>query len=354
MKNIKETSTRIFKSLYGWSGETITTVKNQTYAITTQKNHGLITSNAQPGKASEDANSKCFRISDMFTGNIPLISEKARATEKSIRNQHLKAVLLFDEKVKNGEITSVVIETPVIGSILFLHGYGKTKGSPENKKIVYKIETDSWGDEAYFTVELDTLKLTKNTHVKPYSKKFGIGTYFEPDYKFKGSQDDINNLLISAHAAEKEQTKKNKAEKDISDQINQDKIEIGQKLVQIPTKVKGLIVADRYSNDSDYMTDYYSVSIIETLYLAFTNSARNNMSEMKIAAKNCELSKKLLLENDTKETRRSNSYLPDFYIGDKSWSGWKINKKVIDLSRPENRDLLYIAAAEGRYFIPQQ
>ena len=45
--------------------------------------------------------------------------------------------------------------------------------------------------------------------------------------------------------------------------------------------------------------------------------------------------------------------MPNYFIGSSRWFGLKVNKdKYFDLTKEHNLNRLYIAAAEGRYFIP--
>lgn len=356
METVKEQKARVYKSYHGWIGETITTANGQTFKITTMKRHsGQIVSNAQPGEAGQDGNFQTFTVTDMFQGSIELIKQTRRATEKAIRQQHAKAVILFDEKVQAGEIQAEKPEKPEVGSILFLDGYGKTKGSPENRHVVYKIEPCKWYGEKYLTVELDTLKLdSKSARIKPFSKKFGIGTYFEPVYTFDGSENDLNNLVIEAKEKAADDRKKEEAEKEMAEQVRRAKIEEGRELVNIPSWAEAVIVADHYENKSDPMTDYFATTVTDTVYLAFSGSTRNNMPELKKAAKAWDVTRELLNDEDTGEHREQHSYLPNYFVGSSRWYGWKINKKkYFDLSSEENREKLYIAAAEDRYKIEE-
>ena len=77
------------------------------------------------------------------------------------------------------------------------------------------------------------------------------------------------------------------------------------------------------------------------------------MSELREAANNWQETKDLLNDEDTKESTREHSYLPNYFIGSDRWTGLKINKrKYFDLTKEENLNTLYIAAAEGRFFCP--
>lgn len=356
MEQVTEQQAQVYKSYHGWQAETITTVNGQTYKISTLKtSSGRVTSSAQPGRASQDDKFRSFQVTDMFAGNIKLIAEKKSATEKAIREQHNKAVLLFDEMVQAGDIAPEKPEEIEIGDILFLEGYGKSKGCPENNHVVYDIQPCKWYGKEYLTVEPETLELkSHNGTIKPISKKFGIGTYFEKGYRFKGSQNELNDIVIQAHQKAEEDGKKEAAGK-MAEQVRLAKIEEGREKVTIPKGAQAVIVADFYEDKSDAMTDYFSTHVTRTVFLAFSSSKRNNMRELRQAAENWETSKDLLNDESTAEHTGGHSYLPDYYIGSERWSGWKINKrKYLDLNSDSNKEQLYIAAAEGRYFIPEE
>lgn len=351
MTNLNKTldKTKIYKGFHGWHAETLTEVNGQTFQITTSKRHSKkIVSNSQPCEVLE-AGGLLFNDMMNFDGkNLTLISEAGRSTEKTIYSQHLKAITIFDEKIKDIQPTKE--QTPVIGTILFLSGYGKGKGSQGNIHIVYEVGSGYYGT-SYKTVEITTLVLDSKDHVKDYKNKFGIGIYFEPGYKYEGDQNDLNNLVIEAKQKAINDHKKEEAGKIMRNQVRAGKIEEGKKLVIIPNWATCVIVADLYQNDSDSMTDYFSTSISKTTYLKFSKNTRNNMQELKNAAESWEDTKELLKNSNTIEYTRGHSYLPNYFIGSERWFGLKINKdKYFDLTNQDNKDRLYIAASEGRYF----
>lgn len=346
----------------GWELETNENFKGYDWKITTSKrSNGKLVSNAQAGEVLPDG---AFTFMGLQSPSINLIIDKTRATENTVREQHLKALARFDELKELGELpeNKTKTEGPKIGTILFLDGYEKTKGSHGNHHIVYDIEKDSFGT-TYLTVEKDTLSLQRQKHIRPFSEKFGIGTYYESDFVFEGSEDDLNNLVIEAQQKREKDRKREESDKILKAQIRQGKIEEGKKLVNIPNWAKCVIVADKYQNDSDSMTDYFSTSVSEKVYLAFSKNNRNNMKELRKAALNFEATKDFPeradknTSNDTDEIIEYNnghSYLPDYFLGTERWYGWKVNKKkYFDVTKEENKNLLYIAAAEGRYFIPE-
>ena len=352
MANITNTKkTTIEKGFRGWTAETITTHNNQDYKITTMKRHSKkIVSSYNKITLLPDGSYSW----DLFgSKGKDLVKIEGRATEKTIKETHAKALLKFDEIIK--ELQPNTKATPEIGTIIFLDGYGKTKGSAKNEHIVYKIEHTKFGIK-YLTVEKTTLALQTKDFVKDYNNLFGIGSYFLPEYKFDGTQDELDNLVIDAHKKAKEDKKAEESERLLQKQLRNAKIEEGKKLITIPEWAKAVIVADHYQNDSDTMTDYFSTSIKEINYLAFSRTTRNNMNELKKACENWEKTKELLNDPETGEHKKSSSYLPNFFIGTDHWFGLKVNKtdSFFDLSNEENRNMIYIAAAENRCHFPTE
>jgi hypothetical protein len=204
MQTIKESKTKVYKHFsIGWTGETITTVNGQTYEISTSKRRGgLISSSARKVEAAGEGGTKIISFSPFQDKAIQLGQIKARTTEKAVRELHFKSIAIFDEKVKDGEIQPIEKRDPQKFDIIFLDGYGKSKGSAENSHVIYEIENKGFGI-SYKTVEIDTLKLSIQDHVKPYAEKFGIGMYWEEGFKFKGSEEALNNMILDSFEAKK-------------------------------------------------------------------------------------------------------------------------------------------------------
>lgn len=146
--------------------------------------------------------STSFGMNDSF---MLLNHGKIRATEASIKAAHYEDLAKFDIKVNELPAGAISPEFPEVGDILFLDGYGKTKGSEENHWIVYKIEDSKWG-KRYFCIEKDTLELEIKDYIKPWSKKFGIGTYFEKGFNmsiFHIDENQLSDMLIEAQDVKK-------------------------------------------------------------------------------------------------------------------------------------------------------
>jgi hypothetical protein len=198
---ITEVATKVYKDRDNcWIAETIRTEKGQTFQITTSKTYsGSLRTYAMKVNArqGETFTSISFGMNDEF---MSLSHGKLRVTEAVIRECHAKGLVKFDELVSTLPEAEIRNDIPEIGDILFLDGYGKTMGSRENKHIIYRIEETDWGTN-YHCVEADTLVLTKQQYPKPFSKKFGIGTYFEKGYDAKSlglTDNDIADMLIEA------------------------------------------------------------------------------------------------------------------------------------------------------------
>jgi len=339
--------TKITNGLRGWNAETyITDINGFDYHITTMKRHGgKITAVASPGKVEFKDSVTTFKCSPLTDPSYKLCEEKVRATEKSIRKIHQQALLEFDQLIESNELPSNTEQTVEIGHILFLDGYGKTQYSSENEHIIYHIEGDK-----FFTVEKSTLQLRVHTYVKNYENKFGIGMYYDLDYTFNGSIDEINNLVIDAkQKAQIDQQIKQKNEETITAQ-REEKIEKGKDKVNIPSNAKAIIVAHKYSNESDSMTDYFSTRVVETVYLQFSTSTRNNANELEKASQLFEETKDFINDEDCIiDKSHSGTYLPKYYFGTPRWSGWKIVK--LPLTDRISYDEFYIAATENRWLI---
>ena len=141
-----------------------------TWQVTTLKRHG--------GKVSTIAQAGTYEnsmFSFMMFGSesVTIISEVCNATERAIRDQHFKALAIFD--VKKDELPKVEPEDVLkVGQIVWLNGYGQDKYS-HDRLAVYEIN----GSTAK-CVNLDKFMLSHEDHIRPESKIFGIGMYFTP------------------------------------------------------------------------------------------------------------------------------------------------------------------------------
>jgi hypothetical protein len=202
MNPVNELPTRIVNSFYGWTAQTLRTENNVSYQITTQKRYsGELTTSATVVNAESDGSVLITSFSFDDTNKFSVRHGKVKCTEKTVKDCHFMALAQFDEWVKTAEAPKSE-PVPQIGDILWLDGYGKGKGSEGNNWIVYAIEGKN-----YKCIEKDTLELRTKDYVKPYSKKYGIGTYFESGYNMTRLGIDENKLadmLIEAQEVEKQ------------------------------------------------------------------------------------------------------------------------------------------------------
>lgn len=187
--------TTINKSFHGWHGTTYVKVKGYCYMISTIKNsRGLIHSDAIKVEDKGSGNGfHAVQIDYLNAKRYQLGSIHALATEKNIREQHLKALSNFDEMTD--ELPSKAEDYKIVpGQVVFLNGYGQDEYYHE-RQLIYKIE-----DDVYYSVNEKTLQLSREdlSHLKDIKAKFGIGMYYKQNDM--AEMDYINNLVIDAHA----------------------------------------------------------------------------------------------------------------------------------------------------------
>ena len=112
MENVKS-ATIVKKGRDGWEAKTDVKIKNACdYEIHTFKySGGFVKCSAQAGTKKEPENGLSSFSYMMFSDpNYKLASNKVRATEKSISEIHAAGLLIFDQKLKAGELTLKVAE----------------------------------------------------------------------------------------------------------------------------------------------------------------------------------------------------------------------------------------------------
>lgn len=341
-KVIKE-QTKVYKGREGWQGETLTFDKSgQQWEITTSKgcNGGLNSSAMKIDKCENDGLMTTTVISGFCNpkSNKNLINVKCRVTEKVVREQHAKAVLLFDEL--DDTVAPEPNALPVIRvGLNFFTDFQNSKCH----KVIYKIE-----DGKYFYIDLEnkTKSFENLYHLKPYSEKFGIGQYYDdqnPTYK---SESELSDLLIEVNEKEQARKKANdeaKAEKER-------KINEGLKTLSIPASAQTVIVAHLEKDESDMMSDYHGSSTTKTVYLAWSTHRKNNFNEMRKAAEKCEDTKFLSVKDESLENRQNYSGGGGYFLGKDRYSGWKIKKGWIDPQSESAKADFALAITEGRFF----
>lgn len=193
-------NTKIYNSYSsGWTGETKVKVNGKDWVISTMKRYdGTIGTHC---KVVEGHTGGSFSFM-MFGDNNPkedfwlnVLPKGTKATEKTIREAHYKGLAEFDAKNEAGELPNAKEEYKIeVGQVLFTDWINGSNS--EERRAIYEIENTKWGMK-YKTVLLDGSKTAHDDHIRPYSKKFGIGVYYNEGDKI--SQDEINDLLIRAH-----------------------------------------------------------------------------------------------------------------------------------------------------------
>jgi len=274
--------------------------------------------------------------------NITLVSEKVRVTEKAVRAQFFKALSLFEEnEVVKGKVNTKKQDL-VIGRIFFFWSLE----SDQDELAIYNISVNDFGT-TYHYVNTKTLTLGTTDRIKPIAEKFGIGYYYLENQFI--DIDKLNNMVIDAKLKEKKAQEQKAIEEKARQKQQSRDIAKGKELVSIPSWAKCVIVADLYQNDSDCMTDYFSTSVIDTVYLGFSKSTRNNMNELKQHSLLFDETKNFANEENHEQTD-GGSYAPSYYLGSSRWGGWKVNKrKYFDLGNEHNKNQLFEAVGKGKF-----
>lgn len=203
---VRELETRVSKNMRdGWEARTIRTEKGQTFEIITLKRYSgnLVTSIT---KVEAGLSRGFLIISYGMNDNFMSINHgKLRVTENVVKNAHAEALVQFNEKISTLPEIEIKNEEPEVGDIIFMDGYGQSKGCEGNNHIIYKIDHNGYSQK-FHCIEKDTLVLSIKDHIRPISAKFGIGNYFEKGFnsqKFNISEDQLSNMLIEAQEVKK-------------------------------------------------------------------------------------------------------------------------------------------------------
>lgn len=325
--------------------QSIKDVNGYDVEISTSKDHrGRISCSAQFGsyeKGEGYSSFSCMMFSDPC---ITLYQSEPgkRATEKALTEAHQLGIIEFNRLREAGELPKREAATEVEpGQIVFFdHNYpGRS-----NVAVYERINR-----EKFKAVDLDTLELVTVDHLKPYSKKFGIGWYYHDGPELETMP--IDEVMIKVQEATEATAKRNeekrlKAEAAAIERA--EKIEAGKKLVNVPAAAIGVICAFMHEDESDPYSDYHGSTTQKVIYLAFTGKEREDFKEMRKAALNCPEVAHLADLSEDNEHRDNYTGGNGFWLGEHRHHGWQIKKVCYRFK--ENIDSLYIAAAEGRFF----
>ncbi len=342
---IKE-QTRVYNGIRGWTGETITKNKaGQLYKITTLKRSNKKVSSVatEIDEAKKENGMQIVVITDMLTKpSIKLIESDKRATEKLVREQHAKAVLLFDqqdESKPSQQQPTAPKDNPIRrGLNFFMWGYGN-----ESHPLVLLEVTES----GYKFLNLKKYTTGFASRLKPYSEKFGIGYYYNDKAVSYFDENAIADGLIKAN----EKSQALEQAKDKAEQERQAKIKIGMEKLCVPHYAEAVIVANLVKDTSDVMSDYFAKSTVETVYLDWSKTKRNDFKEMRKASKKFIQTQHFNEVKESKHERRENyTGGSGYYLAESTYSGWQVKKEsYLDLKADCNKEMLAIAIAEGRF-----
>lgn len=321
-------NTRIYNHISnGWTGSTKVNINGKNWVITTLKRHtGVISTHCHTVK---DEGNGAFSYAIFGHDNnesfyLNVLPKGTRATEKTIKEAHYKSLCLFDAKREANELPNNKEEYQIkIGQVFFTDGPGYDR----LRRAVCEILP---GDK-YKTVLLDGSNIKHDSHVRPYSKKFGIGTYFNEGDVI--SEEQVNDLLITAHLNIKEREQKEAIKAAENVKISNEYKERGAALFaeHMPTGAVGVIIARYQIDESDAQTDYFGSKTSKTIILSFTTKQKEDFKELRAACLNCDIPEIKELANATEDMEHREKYTGGhgYYLGE--WytrTGWKIQKET--------------------------
>ena len=210
--------------------------------------------------------------------------------------------------------------------IIQLNGYH------DDRYVVYDIEKRCSGLN-YRLINLRTHEFGQCDMIRPLSKKFGIGFYYDdvnPQF-----MDEFEIAVLRKEAEQIMQEKNEETQKQT--ERNEQLRAIGRKRLQtlLPADAKAIIIAELHENESEPMTDYYGYRTERTVILGFSTHTKDLFSEMRKYAGNFEGTAYLATENKDYEHREKYSMGSGYYLGQSKYSGWIIRKEQFYSKREE-------------------
>lgn len=297
------------KSHGGYIAEsrTETDANGNFWEITTHKyNGGRIICQATQGQDKGDG----MASFDMFGAKrLQLASDTVgRATDKAILEVHAKGLEEFarvqaeqPEEVQN----KYVIE---VGQVIF-SDFPAGDGNSDRRAVCQIIRPGE-----YKTVRLDGSGFDHDEHVRPYSEKFGIGSYYNEGDKIDPIE--VQKLVELATEATEKRDRAEQEAKERAEAEQRAKLEAGAKIIAaIPEGAKAVIVAISQTNTSDYQSDYHGHRVDEVHYLAWSGHDRNLFPEMRKAADTFEPVNHLGTGRDIFQPYVIHDSQKDFFVG---------------------------------------
>lgn len=333
--------TIIYKSFHGWMGESQTeaNANGKAWQINTIKSGKGVACTATEGNFIGGN----FSF-DMIGGKrIKLIYEEGMCNEKRVTDVHTRGLIEFQKQIDT--LIPKDVYTVGVGQIIFTDFVSDI----QSKRVVYEVISAG----KYKTVGLDGKLLQIDSRIKPYSEKFGIGSYYK--------ENDILpieevNILVEAATIWEEIQKFQQNETAIKNaEYKANAILEGSKVISsIPSDAVSIIIAELMVNDSDIYTDYFASHATKTVYLAFSKTKKDSFAEMRKAALNFPETVVYGTVPPTEagytpkdEHREKYTGGSGYYLGDSKYSGWNVRKDYISNDLLER---LQIAAFEGRFF----
>jgi len=198
-------NTKIYQGSHGWTGETKVKVKGKNWILSTLKRYnGTISTHCHVVEDCGGGNYSftMFGRPDTEDFHLNTLPKGTKATEKTIKEAHFKALAEFDAKQENAELPDAAAEYKIeVGQVLFTDGPFE-----EKKRVIYEID-NTRHTPSYKTVFLDGSGFRIDTHIKNITQKFGIGVYYNEGEKI--SQDLIDDLVLVAYEFEKQEQAEN-------------------------------------------------------------------------------------------------------------------------------------------------
>jgi len=257
----------------------------------------------------------------------------ARVTQTVIDRVHAAGLAEYERMKAAGELPEEKVKGKIaIGQVIFSD---YIQYQVDDRRAIYKIEETSFGPN-YHTVHLDGSTTEIDTHVKPYSEKFGIGTYFNEGDVI--SEEEVNQLVATATENMRIKREEEQREEIAAAEARAQAIETGRAIVGAINSE--YVILGTHKGTTWNMDDTHDTTVIETVVLAFSGHKVRNRAELAAAAANCEKTAHLTAED----------YDDSYSMLGSKYNGWSVYKQQLDERGKEN---VYVAAAEGRYFVKE-
>jgi hypothetical protein len=199
-------------------------------------------------------------------------------------------------------------------------------GYEYDRYAVYDI-TEGNSGLIYKLINLRTREFGQCDLIRPLSKRFGIGYYYDDEHPQFMDAFEMLALYSEAEYKAREEQETRQRQQEGNEQLKA----IGRERLKtlIPENAKAVITAELHEDESDSMTDYYGYRIRRTVILGFSNHTKDIFSEMRKYAANFPETAHLAEENREYEHREKYSMGDGYYLGKNKYSGWIIAKERI-------------------------